>query len=211
MSWVRGPAMTVLAPQGPMRLELGYCNERIVFGHEEKHMDCPACGKTLQEVTVGNVTVDVCKGGCGGIWFDRFELGKIDEADEAGGEELLGVERSPDVTVDLEARRNCPKCDNVVMMQHLHNIGSKVIVDECPTCGGYWLDAGELSAIRTGPDEEERRELMDTHITELFGQSLTKMREESEDKRAKAKKVAGFFRWILPSNYMKGKQDWGAF
>ncbi|MHC4573105.1 MAG: zf-TFIIB domain-containing protein [Planctomycetota bacterium] len=30
-------------------------------------MNCPACSNQLQQMTVGNVTVDVCKGGCGGI------------------------------------------------------------------------------------------------------------------------------------------------
>jgi Zn-finger nucleic acid-binding protein len=35
-------------------------------------MKCPACKNVLQEMTVDNVTVDICKGGCGGIWFDNF-------------------------------------------------------------------------------------------------------------------------------------------
>jgi uncharacterized protein len=46
-------------------------------------------------MTVGSVTVDACRGGCGGLWFDRYELMKVDEADESAGEELLDIERDP--------------------------------------------------------------------------------------------------------------------
>ena len=36
-------------------------------------MKCPACFNELTELQVGNLTVDACQGGCGGIWFDAFE------------------------------------------------------------------------------------------------------------------------------------------
>ena len=49
-------------------------------------MECPACGKQLQQMTAGDVTVDVCKGGCGGMWFDNYELKKFDEPHESAGE-----------------------------------------------------------------------------------------------------------------------------
>ena len=42
-------------------------------------MKCPACGNELSQMVAGEITVDVCKGGCGGIWFDHFELQKVDE------------------------------------------------------------------------------------------------------------------------------------
>ena len=40
-------------------------------------MNCPACGNVLKEMTVSDISVDVCQGGCGGIWFDNFELKKF--------------------------------------------------------------------------------------------------------------------------------------
>jgi Zn-finger nucleic acid-binding protein len=27
----------------------------------------------MEEITVDEIKVDVCKDGCGGIWFDQFE------------------------------------------------------------------------------------------------------------------------------------------
>jgi uncharacterized protein len=58
-------------------------------------MKCPVCGNRLTQMTAGSVTVDACRGGCGGLWFDRYELMKVDEADESAGEELLDIERDP--------------------------------------------------------------------------------------------------------------------
>jgi hypothetical protein len=38
-------------------------------------MTCPACGHAaLTPVDVSGLTVDVCQGGCAGIWFDPKEL-----------------------------------------------------------------------------------------------------------------------------------------
>ena len=81
-------------------------------------MKCPACRNMLQEMTVGDVTVDACKGGCGGIWFDNFELKKFDEPHESAGELLLDIERDETIIVDHSKRLKCPKCDDVVMMRH---------------------------------------------------------------------------------------------
>jgi Zn-finger nucleic acid-binding protein len=82
-------------------------------------VDCPACGNSLTTTTAGRITVDVCERGCGGIWFDRYELMKVDEADESAGEGLLEVARDLGVHVDLSERLYCPKCPDVVMMRHL--------------------------------------------------------------------------------------------
>ncbi|MHC4827583.1 MAG: TFIIB-type zinc ribbon-containing protein, partial [Planctomycetota bacterium] len=81
-------------------------------------MKCPACDKSLAEKTVESITVDVCDGGCGGIWFDNFELEKVDTATESAGEGLLEVARDESINVDHTARRKCPKCDNQIMMRH---------------------------------------------------------------------------------------------
>ncbi len=40
-------------------------------------MNCPAYSNELETMTVGNLTVDVCKNGCGGILLDAGELRKI--------------------------------------------------------------------------------------------------------------------------------------
>jgi len=111
-------------------------------------MKCPACDHELSGIQVGAVAVDVCQGGCGGIWFDAFELKKVDEQHEAAGEHLTQIQRDPDIRVDLTRKRDCPRCVGIKLKRHLFNRTSQVEVDHCPNCAGYWLDAGELAKIR---------------------------------------------------------------
>ena len=111
-------------------------------------MNCPACFHELSEVQVGAVTVDVCHGGCGGIWFDAFELQRVDEAHEAAGEHLLNIPGDPDRRLDPARKRDCPRCAGIKLMRHRFNPKSAVEVDHCPNCSGYWLDRGELEKIR---------------------------------------------------------------
>jgi len=175
-------------------------------------MKCPVCGNVLQEMTVGNVTVDVCKGGCGGIWFDNFELKKFDEPNESAGESLLDIERDASIVVDHTKRLKCPKCDDIVMMRHFFSVKKEVEVDECPNCGGFWLDAGELRKIRgMFNTEEERHKAADEYFSEVFGDKLAATEAEDEAKLNKARKISNMFRFICPSYYIPGKQDWGAF
>ncbi len=175
-------------------------------------MKCPACENQLQQVTIADVTVDVCRGGCGGIWFDNFELKKFDEPHESAGEALLDIELNKNVTVDHNKRLKCPKCDDVVMMRHFFSVKHEVEVDECPGCGGIWLDAGELKHIRSLFETEQQREqAAEEYFSELFGNQLAAMKAEDEAKVAKARKFANMFRFICPSHYIPGKQDGGAF
>ena len=166
-------------------------------------MKCPACNNTLKEVAVGDITVDVCKGHCGGIWFDRYELQKVDEPHESAGESLLDVERDEDIIVDHTKRRNCPKCHDTTMMRHFYSVRKEAEIDECPKCGGFWLDCGELGRIRVQYNsEEERKKAAEEYFSDVFGTDLARMQEESEEKREKAQKVKRIFRFICPSYYL---------
>ncbi len=163
-------------------------------------MKCPACGNRLQEMTVEGVTVDVCKGGCGGIWFDRFELKKFDEPHESAGAPLLEIERGDGVTVDHTKKRMCPKCDSIVMMRHFFSVKKQVEVDECPGCGGFWLDAGELGRIRSlFNTEAERAQAAEEYFSEIFDEQLDEMKPES---REKSTRIANMFRFLRPSYYV---------
>jgi len=97
---------------------------------------------------VGTLTVDVCEGGCGGIWFDAFELQHVDDPEEYVGETMLHISKDPKIQVDFTRKRACPRCEGVKLMKHFFSAKRRVEVDECPNCGGYWLDAGELAQIR---------------------------------------------------------------
>ncbi len=177
-------------------------------------MRCPACGNALSTMTVGGITVDVCKGGCAGIWFDRYELMKVDESHESAGEELTHIEGDSDILSAIEhtKRLSCPKTPDVVMMRHFFSVKRQVAVDECPDCGGYWLDVGELATIRTEfATAEERDRAAQQYFSELFDSELAAAHAETEEDLRRAQKIAHIFRFICPSYYIPGKQEWGAF
>jgi Zn-finger nucleic acid-binding protein len=123
-------------------------------------MKCPACFNELSQVQVGSLVVDVCQGGCGGIWFDAFELERVDEEGEVAGEPLLKIRRDQDIVVDPARKRECPKCDGVKLHRHFFSAKRRVQVDQCPNCGGYWLDSGELAQIRAEKDAAAAAEQM---------------------------------------------------
>ncbi|HTO24759.1 MAG TPA: zf-TFIIB domain-containing protein [Gaiellaceae bacterium] len=129
-------------------------------------MNCPACSHALTPLSVGELTVDACEGGCGGVWFDHYELRKVDEPSEALGDQLLDVQRDPSVVVDPSKRYDCPKCnDGVVMMRHFWSVRREITIDECPECGGIFLDAGELAKIRTEfPSHEAKEAAADSYF-----------------------------------------------
>ena len=176
-------------------------------------MECSACGNTLEQRTIEGLTVDVCNRGCGGIWFERFELSKVDEPHESAGEALLDIPKNPAVNLDAKSRPalKCPDC-GTPMRVHFFSVKKQVLVEECPRCAGIWLDAGELASIRTlFASQEERKKAAEKYFDEVFGKELAKMREEGRQQSEKARKIAYMFRFICPSYYIPGKQEWGAF
>jgi uncharacterized protein len=159
----------------------------------------------------GGVTVDICKGGCGGIWFDNYEFQKFDEPHESAGEALLQIDSLPGAD-NTESRYNCSKCENIVLSRNFMSVKRKVEIDECPQCGGVWLDAGELGQIRNLFDTEEKRvEAAEIYFKDVFDSDLLKVRQASDAKVLQARRVANLFKFITPSYYIPGKQDWGAF
>lgn len=107
-------------------------------------MKCPACKTALREKGAGGMVVDVCYGGCGGIWFDRRELERVDARSATS---LHTVWRDPHKPVRQTEPRVCPRCDGQVLARRWFSEDVRVEVDECPGCQGLWLDEGEFSRI----------------------------------------------------------------
>ena len=165
-------------------------------------MQCPACGKTLAQQAAGEIVVDVCGAGCGGIWFDAFELEKVDDAHESAGEALLDTAPDQPLEVDCRARRNCPRCADTVMMRHFFGVKREVEIDECPGCGGIWLDRGELGAIRSQfASEAEKDRATQAWLEKNVGTKLEEMRVRGQAERQRAERFARAMRVICPSFY----------
>jgi uncharacterized protein len=175
-------------------------------------MKCPACENELTEITAGEIKVDICKGGCGGVWFDWFELSKVDEPLEYAGEELLNVERNVDLALDFDRKRFCPRCEGMPMMRHFFSFKRQVTLDECPQCAGFWLDTGELTELRSlFPSEEQARAEAQKIFGELIENEFAAERQQTREKLEKARRFAHAFRFICPSYYIPGKQEGAPF
>jgi hypothetical protein len=163
-------------------------------------VNCPACGHALTPKTVETLTVDVCAGGCGGIWFDNFELQKVDDASEKLGDQLLEVPVDPNVRVDQTQRYRCPKCEaKPLMMRHFESVQRRATVDQCPSCNGYWLDAGELRTIRGEYETEADRDAeAEAYFGDLFGAKLAEEHEAGEAGLERARRFQKHFRLLFP-------------
>ncbi len=160
-------------------------------------MICPRCKNRLTIVTVDKVAVDVCKGGCGGIWFDLKELDNFDEPHETAGEELLDIDLGLRRDVDYKARINCPRCKDVILMRHFSSVKREVEVDKCPKCGGYWLDYGELEQMRgLFKSTKDKDKAVEMYYEALFGPRLREMHAKEAAKLERARKFAGIVRGV---------------
>jgi len=173
---------------------------------------CPACGDALRRRTVDGVTAKVCDGGCGGIWFDNNELQHFDEPHDAAGTQLLSVRRNPDGIVDSSARYDCPRCKGYVMQRHFFSVKMHVQVDTCAGCGGRFLDAGDLSAVRTLFDtEDELVAAADEFWNEVFEVEVAASQAEVEQSLLSPRWLVGMFRFLSPSFFLPGKRGWGFY
>jgi uncharacterized protein len=148
-------------------------------------MKCPACAQPLTEMPVpGIMTVDVCEGGCGGIWFDNFELQKVDEKHETAGEMLLRVAQQQAAQQAAGTRRDCPRCSGIKMMRHFYAANCKVAVDHCGQCNGFWLDGGELAKIRAQSGSTQERLLAVERLYDQIYAEYYRSLKKSQQKRA---------------------------
>ncbi|MFB6263413.1 MAG: zf-TFIIB domain-containing protein [Bradymonadaceae bacterium] len=175
-------------------------------------MDCPVCDNELTPVMVdlpgdgkwGEMELDVCDGGCGGIWFDRFELDKVDDPTDAPGDVALDVERDPSIEIDHDADRDCPACSDIVMMKKFYTVRREVEIDECGGCGGVWLDPGELDNLRQQFESDEaREEAAEAAFDEMFAEELDKRESEG----GAGETISRALRFILPSYWIPGDQE----
>ncbi len=128
---------------------------------------------------VGSLAVDVCQGGCGGIWFDAFELQRVDEALEGAGQSLLQIQRDARLVVDRSRKRECPRCEGIKLHRHFFSARRQIEIDECPNCAGYWLDAGELAQLRDEKAETAATEqLQASHLSAEAIRYLYRLQEE---------------------------------
>ena len=149
-------------------------------------MKCPACADTLSEAKFGEIVLDICKNGCGGIWFDDREIKKFDEQHEFSGEPLLQLGKKQGVKLESAKVRFCPRCVREQLCRRWYDIKKQVEVDQCLRCSGIWLDTGELSSIRAQYQTEAERQKAADEFIEPFLDSTREILKETGDQELAA-------------------------
>ena len=134
----------------------------------ERKYECHKCWVEMKKEEVEtfgpNIIIDVCPK-CNGIWLDKGELGKL----------LKDKKMSDYLTKHIGTKSRspliCPRCANIMDIEKADDVE----VDVCLTCGGVWLDSGELEELKAKSKEG------------FEGDELAKMEELDEERRYKAR------------------------
>jgi hypothetical protein len=174
---------------------------------------CPRCASDLKEYALWGVTVKVCQGGCGGVWFERLEEATIDGSGGAAQEFFVDIERDANRTIDRSPRPMCPHCVGVAMIPRQWAAGFELQVCECPVCEGIWLDSYELERLsglyETSPgfDEVAASEWLE-HI---LGGEMVMPGAQQRAKLAKLLQLGGRLRLGCDTRNVSESEEWGVF
>lgn len=156
---------------------------------------CPACNKEMRKIFVPSegINVDVCLDGCGGIFFDNREFKHFDENAENIDDILSVIDGKKFDEVDESLPRTCPVCGSK-MVKNYASAKREIQVDDCYSCGGKFLDNGELLKIRAQFETEQDR--ADATMKELYdtvGVKLKAIEEAQAQAKAKRPVIAKLF------------------
>jgi Zn-finger nucleic acid-binding protein len=106
----------------------------------------------MEAIEYEGVEVDRCKN-CKGIWFD------VGESEWLFGEDAATAIDTGDPSVGLHTnqidRYRCPRCDGG-MMRRTDSRKNGIQYEECTSCRGLFLDAGEFTDLIKGAISEIR-------------------------------------------------------
>jgi len=124
-------------------------------------MDCPKCiGKLdVKPLTHRKIhDIEELKGAglsyeleldqcfvCGGVWLDKGELNKY-LTDKITVIDSPSLGSKTDNALDQKAG-DCPCCKSVKMEKKPAPQAEHLIIDQCPRCGGIWLDSTEIDRL----------------------------------------------------------------
>ena len=166
-------------------------------------MKCPVCQAVMAEQDFGGVKIDVCQDGCKGMWFDWFELSKLDEKNEGFGDVLRKALEYPRVNDENRGLIDCPKC-SMPMQVHKYQSAKEVNIDECYKCAGFFLDSGELKAIRDNHMSQEEQEAYNEKLLSEIP-DYARAKEDLGKKTARSEAIRRFTKFIRASYYATGQ------
>lgn len=112
-------------------------------------MKCPRTSTELSKINVGKVPVYVSEK-TGGVFLENRTLTLFESPLQERGRALVThLSQFHHPLPSLAARITCPVCEDTVMLRRYYSPLHVVEIDECPGCGGIWLDSGELKQLQS--------------------------------------------------------------
>ena len=109
---------------------------------EDAPLQCPRCIKKMRKQRHARAVIDHCEE-CSGNFFDEGEMLAV-----------LGKSADPEVWARSNRKLtpsasdiSCPRCHKRMQLHPLGVEGHEVDIDLCISCGGIWLDGGEIDHV----------------------------------------------------------------
>lgn len=126
----------------------------------DPRITCPKDASPMTREAIGRVAIDRCAR-CGGIWLDRGELGTL--RDESSIAEVVeadaGSMGAASAKHALSPALRCPR-DGSPLRTIPDPTQPHVHYEYCASCGGMFLDAGELADLSEHTLRERLRALL---------------------------------------------------
>ena len=114
----------------------------------DRRLICPNGDGPMHQVVTrsrhgAELLLDQC-GGCGGVWFDKYELFRIGEAE---ARQVEGIDKEKlRYPTGTGASLLCPVCGVTLVSFQDANIPENIQLLSCPKCSGFWVNHGQLSS-----------------------------------------------------------------
>lgn len=133
------PSAEPRQPAAPPQLDLG---ERLKLA-KEAGVPCPACLMAMRPNPTGGFEVEVCYL-CGGMWLEKGETEKLLTREQLPYSLLNPPSSSQASVLVPHGQRGCPKCEDPLQVADIEGVDA----EGCCSCGGLWLERGELKELR---------------------------------------------------------------
>lgn len=150
---------------------------------------CPNCQKILREAKVGStyddvVNIEQCDG-CGGLWFDNLEIYRIKNG-AAYNLDNIDKDKLNEKVILASDKLICPN-DGATLNKFTDKLFPETLqMDNCPLCGGLWLNRGEFTEFQINRNEiitnSQRKKINSFEEDKEFKDEMRKLFELEADK-----------------------------
>ena len=162
-------------------------------------MKCPACQNILQENLATGVKAQACQGGCGGLWFDRFQFKKIKAIKPGTGKSLLMIKRAEGIKIYRGAEHTCPGCKTTLLYRHFYSVEGDTEINQCSKCKGFWVDLAGLARLQTLPTDK-KEQAAKKYFTTVLDKKLSGMFFSHDDIAQQAQVLKEILQFLCPED-----------